>query len=776
MLEENSYEPLAEVYLSVGDSYTNEDIYCLCSRVVIRARNEEEEEVAHELTDIREEQYFEGAVIQEVVQPQPQVQIKRKEHEEVLSCYCSASHCSTDEHDSVRENALHSDSGADLSESSRDLDWERYWATHGETIVWESWIKKYGAYIDPCYLAGVQAVEADPEETQFNVTGCENGKKSFSGFLDEEYHDVQEIDNSSETSEKSDHGDEYFRLRSCSRSSGKSSLLTDSLTNVTPMTIYSSELSCPEESSGQSNSNSFLSSSADSVSSNEQQWQHLWQEHFNEQYIASYNAFVAKINEIIPSDTYDNVFESSTKSMNGSIDCSKSTELISEKNNSDENKENIDITDVEFDCTSTSSDSKKAKRKFNIREAQSVGYLLGSLKTLSMEQEAKVKASSSSPDNDETTDISNNSEPPTEIPLKRGSKRVHEKDDPSLDRVKGAFTLMGFVFKPAEIRVEKSRIRKAHVVYRKRNIRSQNRSLNMKSVQPRHIRFDENGFVIDKSSSADQESQSYVVDKCRIELDDFSEKDDSSSDEDFVLADEWGSQKIKERQKKKKMSKKKTKIRNSLPKEMLENNKLMKYWYNRYRLFSLYDQGIKLDKESWYSVTPEKVSKHTAERCKCDLIIDACCGAGGNAIQFAFTCEKVIAIDIDPVKVELAKHNASIYGVMDRIEFIVGDFFALAPYLKADVIFLSPPWGGPGYLSSDSFCLDNITVEGGGKRLFETALAITPNIAYFLPKNINTDQLMQIAGPGGAVEIEQNFLEKRLIAITAYFGELVEAL
>lgn len=44
--------------------------------------------------------------------------------------------------------------------------------------------------------------------------------------------------------------------------------------------------------------------------------------------------------------------------------------------------------------------------------------------------------------------------------------------------------------------------------------------------------------------------------------------------------------------------------------------------------------------ESWYSVTPEAVAKHTADRCKCDIIIDAFCGAGGNTIQFALTCNK----------------------------------------------------------------------------------------------------------------------------------------
>ena len=51
----------------------------------------------------------------------------------------------------------------------------------------------------------------------------------------------------------------------------------------------------------------------------------------------------------------------------------------------------------------------------------------------------------------------------------------------------------------------------------------------------------------------------------------------------------------------------------------------------------------------------------------------------------------VIAIDIDPVKLHCAKHNAKIYGVEDRIEFIQGDFFDLAPKLKVAslAVFLS---------------------------------------------------------------------------------------
>jgi len=43
-------------------------------------------------------------------------------------------------------------------------------------------------------------------------------------------------------------------------------------------------------------------------------------------------------------------------------------------------------------------------------------------------------------------------------------------------------------------------------------------------------------------------------------------------------------------------------------------------------------------------VTPERIARHIASRCQCDLIVDAFCGVGGNSIQFAFTCERGIVV------------------------------------------------------------------------------------------------------------------------------------
>ncbi|CAI8017562.1 Trimethylguanosine synthase [Geodia barretti] len=77
-------------------------------------------------------------------------------------------------------------------------------------------------------------------------------------------------------------------------------------------------------------------------------------------------------------------------------------------------------------------------------------------------------------------------------------------------------------------------------------------------------------------------------------------------------------------------------------------------------------------------------------------------------------CAPLIAIDIDPVKIACARRNAELYGVADHIEFLVGDYLTLVPHLKAvDVVFLSPPWGGPAYSSSSVFDLHSMSPLNG---------------------------------------------------------------
>lgn len=236
-------------------------------------------------------------------------------------------------------------------------------------------------------------------------------------------------------------------------------------------------------------------------------------------------------------------------------------------------------------------------------------------------------------------------------------------------------------------------------------------------------------------------------------------------------------------------------------KRNFKNDKeMMKYWHQRYRYFTKLDKGCLLDREGWFSVTPELLARHVADRLvriqDC-VILDAFAGAGGNAIQFALRGAIVFAIDIDPIKLVCSARNAQIYGASERINFICGDFFHIAksmfgarqakekrkivesisddPYIHGiDVVNLSPPWGGPSYAKDKDTKFDlKKSMELDGYEIFHTAKRISPNIVYYLPKETLVEQLIELAGPNGQVELEQAVLNKKIKVLNAYYGQLV---
>ncbi|CAI5724900.1 unnamed protein product [Hyaloperonospora brassicae] len=216
--------------------------------------------------------------------------------------------------------------------------------------------------------------------------------------------------------------------------------------------------------------------------------------------------------------------------------------------------------------------------------------------------------------------------------------------------------------------------------------------------------------------------------------------------------------------KKKRVSKKKKKY--PVAKDVL------KFYMRRHTLFEKFEDGIQLDHESWFSVTPQAIAEHIAMRLSCDVVLDPFAGCGGNVIQLAMTCKQVIAIDIDPVKIRMAKHNAAIYGVADKIEWIVGNSIDLLPSLRADVVFLSPPWGGVDY-SRTCFSLNDMLVKGvSGLDLFAKVRKVSKNIAYYLPRGTPM-AVLEALTPGEPVECENIFLNQQRKVVTAYYGDLV---
>jgi len=232
---------------------------------------------------------------------------------------------------------------------------------------------------------------------------------------------------------------------------------------------------------------------------------------------------------------------------------------------------------------------------------------------------------------------------------------------------------------------------------------------------------------------------------------------------------------------------------------------LQKYFAQRTRYFSRYDEGCLLDEEGWYSITPEAIATQIAERCRCDVILDAFCGVGGNAIAFARTCKRVIALDTSPTRLALARHNAALHGLESRIEFVLADFRMFAARTlhatssvgsptntsgrKIDVVFLSPPWGGPEYLADREYSLTRTQPEPA-LELFRLARLLTPNVAFYVPRNTALEDIaalltvpMPLHGAGDEngktaneeqVEVEEEWMGTKLKALTCYFGGLAQ--
>lgn len=114
-----------------------------------------------------------------------------------------------------------------------------------------------------------------------------------------------------------------------------------------------------------------------------------------------------------------------------------------------------------------------------------------------------------------------------------------------------------------------------------------------------------------------------------------------------------------------------------------------RYWAQRYSLFALFDRGVRMAEDSWYSVTPQVLAQHHARRCAGGVAVDAFCGVGGNAIQLALRCRHVIAIDVEPAKLHMASWNLGLYQgeALPRtpcgsVDFLIGDCLQLLPSIQ----------------------------------------------------------------------------------------------
>jgi len=88
------------------------------------------------------------------------------------------------------------------------------------------------------------------------------------------------------------------------------------------------------------------------------------------------------------------------------------------------------------------------------------------------------------------------------------------------------------------------------------------------------------------------------------------------------------------------------------------------------------------------------------------VITDGTSGNGADVITFAKYFKKVNAVELDDCHCDVIKNNIEVYGLTHKVKFICpNDYVKQAFKLKQDIIFLDPPWTGPGYKSIDKLRL-----------------------------------------------------------------------
>lgn len=205
-------------------------------------------------------------------------------------------------------------------------------------------------------------------------------------------------------------------------------------------------------------------------------------------------------------------------------------------------------------------------------------------------------------------------------------------------------------------------------------------------------------------------------------------------------------------------------------------DRLIKYQRQRYDLFHRYDDGIQIDDEGWFSVTPEAIASHIASvlgarvRRQVPLVWDAFAGVGGNAIQFAQAGAHVIATDLDRGRLQMAAHNATVYGVRQYMDLLQADALRMDRFWRRsrpsspsfDSVFLSPPWGGPAYARASSFDLFSM-LPLDFARTIQVAHSLSPHdVIYYLPRNTDATRLAKALPSGsGSLRLTRYFLADR---------------
>ncbi len=181
-----------------------------------------------------------------------------------------------------------------------------------------------------------------------------------------------------------------------------------------------------------------------------------------------------------------------------------------------------------------------------------------------------------------------------------------------------------------------------------------------------------------------------------------------------------------------------------------------------------FSKNIEADKDGFYMACPEIVGKYIANRLSnFKSCVELCCGVGTLSIQIAKVINKVYAVDINKNRIDMARYNAKLYNVSDRIKFIQGDVLDsnLFRSISAEVAVLDPDWS---YRDSEKsvHVLNIDDTQPNLRKMFNlTSRHITKNIVMRIPKTFTAKTLKEF----GQHKIDNIIWDRAVKFKVAYF-------
>ena len=189
---------------------------------------------------------------------------------------------------------------------------------------------------------------------------------------------------------------------------------------------------------------------------------------------------------------------------------------------------------------------------------------------------------------------------------------------------------------------------------------------------------------------------------------------------------------------------------------------LQKYW-NR---LSAKEKQMSFDEEGLLSFVPLPIGFQLARKIKSEIVLDCFSGVGGLSIAFACAGKQVNGIELNAHRVQLARANARLFNVEDKIDFVCAEAMSAlgSVKLRDQAVILDPPWGGTAYGELPSFKLNHF--RPNGLQLLSIAFRTEAEVLMLLPKNFDLNELNQFKRPRSVIE---NILNGELLGYAVLF-------